>query len=375
VLYGLVARDDLPPPPAYPFKAPKMTWERLAATYPKIDFWGENTLAALCARKGPNAPDNPNGYLSCPVFAYGYTHTTIQDQIRDYIEDNMRDCLGNDLYNLNADVVGNITVQVVYGDSDIALYADYPLRIEGKMLQQNYTTMLPVRLKRIYELAYRIIEEDIHDPAFHKGLDFKALDGCAFGTGTTRCWDSSLRVYVLRSRHGHDDILRIEDDASMMDDHAFVFQTAMENRRPMLEYIYSPLNNTMADTIDLFGYVGDVVRISPRGIDPDEDSLSFNYSLWAETTNTSYNTHLGCDARNVTDPMCITNLATAPHRWTTSDVYAQGDYCNGRFASAQCAEIELSPADRGVHSVRVSVSDEEGLEDYQIVRILVNETT
>jgi len=382
VLYGIRNRDDLPGPPHYPYGNLKITLSTLMAKYPTVHFFGKNTLLPLCARHGPNAPDNPNSFFTCPVYSYGYSQLTIQNQIKADIMRRIPGCIEENLEKINAKSKGNRSVEVVFGDDNIMLYAAYPITINNKIEQQNYSVILPIRLKRIYQLAHKIVESDTFDVNFHKNFDYKELDDCNFGTNTTRCWDNGLRVYVLRNVYGNDDVLRIEDDRSSIKDKPYVFQIAISNRPPMLDYIYRAENNTLGKDIDIVGYSGKPLKIIPIGYDADEDDLIYNYSLWAETENSTYPTNTGCNNSHVSDRLynvssvCgAINTIGQPHRWTNSSVYKSPTNCGDEFVASRCGEIILNDKDRGIHEVRVEVRDGSGhLPDYQIVSVLINGT-
>jgi hypothetical protein len=265
--------------------------------------------------------------------------------------------------------VGNVSVQVIYGDRDITVHTKYPLRV-GSAEMEDFSVQFPIRLKRIYQLAYRIVEQDALNVTFHKGIDFRNLKDCLYKQGSGNCWEPTMRVYNLRDVYKYDDVLRIEDEESSMGGEPYIFQVGIENRRPMLNYIYSSHNNTYANSFHLVGFAGEQLRIQPQGYDPDEDALYYNYSLWAETENTTF-MDPGCpNTQNIT---CVLHAPGQPHRWTTSIHYNSPVSCHGRNVARQCAQIVLGDDDRGIHETRVSVSDDAGLYDFQIVKSLVDE--
>ncbi|MFW5747000.1 MAG: hypothetical protein ACOCWQ_05635, partial [Nanoarchaeota archaeon] len=164
--YGIEARTDLPPPPNYPYKKPSYSRAMLERTYPDMDFFGKVALPPLCAREGPNRPGNPNGYFSCPVYAYGYSDMTIQTQLEKYIFTHLSACVEPQLEFSNSVSNKTIDVEVVLGDTDILLQLDYPILIQDKMMVSNYTVRLPVRLKAIYQFMHHLLAADVRNLSF-----------------------------------------------------------------------------------------------------------------------------------------------------------------------------------------------------------------
>ena len=378
VQYGLRRRTDLPAPPYYPYGDPKTSWAELSREHPSIRFFGDIEMPALCARQGPNAPDNPNGYFTCPTYAYGYSERTMQDQLRSYIMRKMPDCIDPQLDKLKTKTTGEKSLEIVFGDDHVRANAIYGLRINDKTDLENISVSFPVRIKRMYQLAYRILEADARDPTFDKTYHYRKLNDCRFGNSTTHCWDKDLRVYVLADVYEKDDVLRIEDDASLLAGQPLVFNIGVENRGPMLDRIYRAENNSWANMVDIVGFSGKGLTIVPVAYDPDEENLTYRYLLWGETENATYPTQYGCDDDNVTDalydPMadCAPESTPGePHRWTTASDYTDPSYCGNGFEAMRCSTIHLTDRDRGPHKVRVSVHDAENLYDYQVISILV----
>ncbi|MFW5746472.1 MAG: hypothetical protein ACOCWQ_02895, partial [Nanoarchaeota archaeon] len=212
--------------------------------------------------------------------------------------------------------------------------------------------------------------------SFHKALDYKTLDDCNFHLNTTVCWSPGMTVKVVRDVGGYDDVLRIQDTKSTVAGNPFIFQVAIENRRPMLDYIYSSRNNTIPHLAHMVGFVGDNLTVEPYGYDPDEDILRYNYTLWAETEKDMYAHFCSASFDNITSPSCVLrDINSRPHRWTTSPLYSNPSNCGGKTIAGRCASITLSEEDKGTHQLRVAALDDEGLEDYQVVNVVVSNQT
>lgn len=369
VRYAIVPNPAMPAPPMYPYNNPTFSLGKIEQQFANFSFWGQAILPALCERSGPNRPDNPNGYLSCPSQTYGLDKT-IQQQLARYVSMHIQDCVDPQLSPFGALAPSPPHVEVVLGAADVTFLLDYPIQIDGAQIG-NQTLSVPVRLKRVYELAARMIDAEVKDVRFHKGLDFRNLRDCSSGSrgsGATNdyCWDSSLQVRIMRSIQGEDDILHITDTLSKLDDTPFVFQVAIKNRRPMLDHIY--LAN--GEGVDLVGHVGENLTIVPYGYDADEDVVTYTYALWPETENATFLGGPLCgDPRNVS--CTAQDTSVMPRRWSLSAAYRNVTSCGGVNAGQRCASVELGLEDVGRHQVRVSVMDDTGSDDYQVIDVLV----
>lgn len=123
---------------------------------------------------------------------------------------------------------------------------------------------------------------------------------------------SKLPDYCLNHNHcnfdnkhyNYSDILIIEDTKSIIDGKPYRFQFAIENRRPALDFIdesvtpdkyyYWYINATyeknltklyngpgypISDSYNIVNKTGNILKIFPLGIDPDEEDLTYNYTI------------------------------------------------------------------------------------------------
>ena len=180
------------------------------------------------------------------------------------------------------------------------------------------------------------------------------------------------------------DIFIIEDSKSILDGMIYRFQFAVENRRPALDFIdesvdsdkyyYLYLNATYGKNLtevysntsghpisDEYNIIVEppLLEIFPLGIDPDEDNLTYSY----EVINSFY------------------------FSWTKSDFEGSSHYRAGVFGKKNVSGFEsdhkvakdvlIGPFSLGSGTpyvdnvIRINVSDNEGLYDYQDVIIRV----
>jgi hypothetical protein len=133
----------------------------------------------------------------------------------------------------------------------------------------------------------------------------------------------------------------------------------------VLDYIH----NGNSFLYDLVAVENHTVTISPQGYDPDEEQiLTYSYNGWLEQYTDYYN----WDDSNCSHPSVFEyilynctkkNETGIPHNsWSQSLLFN---------TTRKNASYDASRSDIGLHTVQVAVSDREGLEDYQNVRILV----
>jgi len=345
---------------------------------------------------------------------YSYTDNDISIQflMQDYITQEMEKCIDfsplSDL--LGHDIArGNVTAEVLFGEDDVTVLLEYPLMIalhgsEPITRFLRFQIDKEVRMKKIYFTAKRLREEEINNPFFSIGNDWDTskcrvrswgsepdmdFANCTYDSmGVTKhekvCEDN-YELCSLGNRfeqhHNYTDVVVITDNESLVDGKPYVFQFAVENRIPALDWIHTaPVGNPF----DIITIQNMRIAVNPFGFDPDEDlydgsvtdisgidypaeymNTTYFYSGWRENYTSTFD-FPGCDD----DPDCAENPwayttvgpITNPGNWTNSSDYQRTN---------RNASIGVDKNDTGAHIVNVSVCDDEGLCDWQEVRILV----
>jgi len=161
---------------------------------------GEKAIIRLGMQSGyveipKNIAMNPGAYISIggPIkLPYWYLNgmdtspklIDIQSQISNYVSENLKSCLRNfsDFNQFIIEEKGEIKTKTVIAEEEVVIKADYPLVIKNKKGDKittllEYTTSVPVRLKRIYRLAKGIMEAENKDMFLEKTtIDLMALD-------------------------------------------------------------------------------------------------------------------------------------------------------------------------------------------------------
>jgi len=109
----------------------------------------------------------------------------IADQISEYAENNMEACIDNftsfgDTYEVIE--LGNFEVMTIIGEEDITVKTTYPIEVKDKFNKtlaklQRFPVIIPIRLKKVYEMATKIMERENKDYFIEKRtIDLMSLD-------------------------------------------------------------------------------------------------------------------------------------------------------------------------------------------------------
>lgn len=367
--YGIFkSREDIP---GYPYPGSLNPEDTSNA-------FGINGMIELCDNQGMNAWDLPNAQYSCIQYAPLGSDHSVQEYLQKFIEAETQECV--DFETLSTELgydleQGKISVEVLFGDTDVLVNLDYEITISTHEKQTltkllEFSTNFQIRLKKIYELAYYAIEAetnniffDIADPVMLNALHTcPSADRLRF---TDSCLKPGMEIKQLRDvcsicgyGANYTDIIQITDSASILEGQPYLFQFAVKNRAPTLDLIdwrvddkapyywyllnrygimFAPKNiydkaDSNCDSCNIAVKAGQVIEIYPYAIDPDGDSLEYNYYQWKSTF------------------------------WE----FPIMDATNHRDAS-----LQTSNSDIGMHYVLVVANDNQGLHDYQNISIMV----
>ena len=167
---------------------------------------------------------------------------------------------------------GEMDVSVVIGENDVTVFLTYPLEITKRATNEvtniNYFyTNHQIRLKKIYNLAHDIINEDIVRVLFNISDPSNNKDSM------------TIKKITNANPPKHDDIIIINDDKSMLYAEPYTFQFARENRYPALHYIDQVLP-FLFPSPPPFPTINEEqikLKVKPKAYDPDEDELLFSY--------------------------------------------------------------------------------------------------
>ncbi|MBN1157582.1 hypothetical protein JXA85_08235 [Candidatus Woesearchaeota archaeon] len=386
----------------YPYGFERVNLTANVADYPNIrrPLMFEE-IRPLCSTNGSNAFElgNEIGYSQANntcIFNYRYSNS-IQFFLQEYIMQNITKCVD---FNKISEVYGyrisasEPKVDILFGDEDIAVIVNYPLSItirdEEKIKKiAAYYSIIPVRLKKIYFSIRRILYEESNNIFFDMVSDSRSLlENCREQSwaiprnyAPVKCLYDGMEINRIENPSSGNpactgnsafaDIFNITDYNSTIDGQPYSFFFAVENRRPALDLINETEVGDDSTDFDIIVTAGEEIVIEPKGYDPDEDNTqpnsklmhsTYRYGGWRQTTYEIYDaSSIACTPPKYecskTEP--IANLPE-DKKWMH---YSNFD--------GRTAKITTSQEDAGYHEVNVSVYDNGGLYDFQVVRILV----
>ncbi|MEM4337049.1 MAG: hypothetical protein QXG86_03525 [Candidatus Woesearchaeota archaeon] len=110
------------------------------------------------------------GYYKVPVYfdsdfsvKYIPSIQTIQKELEYYVQENMPSCIQNfsEVRGVNVTELGNVTIiDMILSEDKISILYDYPLLIDGATALNRFSVDYNFRLKKLYEVANELIEEN-----------------------------------------------------------------------------------------------------------------------------------------------------------------------------------------------------------------------
>ncbi|MBU0614917.1 MAG: hypothetical protein KJ601_02390 [Nanoarchaeota archaeon] len=382
-----------------------------------VVFSGTNKMPSLCdqSAKSPNVATSEIVRRSCDPATYGTDN--LQVRLNQYLVKSVNSCI--DFSSFKAELGYNITQgeirsNVTFGEDDITFQLSYPLIISfkgkppiTKVSKFNYD--LDVRFKKIFEVFWHTVAEDKVNIFYNITNISELKTCCTFNISSMErdicnvsCSDGNISATRINqpcagmpscpASAGYSYVINITDFKSIVDGEPISFYFGLQNRRPALDLIdlkvtrdydyyhylddaygvdpyalYNPILETDAGLIAQYNLIvsrGDKIHIIPRGIDPDEDSLTYTYSGW-KTDRPFYD---ACPQVEFdTDwPSASGNI------WEQSLAYTQGILQTDGLTRITSKDANLTTVleDVGQHCLVVNITDPEGLSDYQ--RILID---
>ncbi|MDP7141003.1 MAG: hypothetical protein QF506_01445 [Candidatus Woesearchaeota archaeon] len=146
------------------------------------------------------------GRNSAPPLSQG--ENSIQEQIDSYVKDNLKGCLDGFKSFENDFTVkekGDIDSEIIIGEEDVRINIFYPLTITDKENKEvskvsRFSVRLPVKLKKIYELASRVMETENSEMFLENiTIDLMAMNPNIPFTGMDfNCEDSRWHVQDIK---------------------------------------------------------------------------------------------------------------------------------------------------------------------------------
>lgn len=404
VSYGIInsINDDFhPEAPMYPYGLTKLVPDPAKQFNPSFvnpfgNYPSPGPFPPLCDYNGRNSPKLEGMTHSCETYdsKKTFVHKSVQEFIEAFVLNRSYSCVDPEvLPSLKNVTISNYSnnVTVLMSNENIHVSVNFPIVIQSNNVNSKsdiglFEVNIRNRLKLIHELASHLIDEDVNNIFFDIVKDAGKLKKCKAWPGTSStCLKQGMVVSkernVCKDNDGticgeegnYDDILIITDNDFKLYGVPYEFYFAIENRPPALDLITEQAG-TLGYGYDVVTFIGGKISFDPFAFDPDEDFHGdgefmkhfYKYSLWKESYDEKYN-RVYCE-RHMQE--CLSNPFNStlkithkkPRKWTNSSDYVETN---------RNASYVTTNEDRGAHNVKIEVCDDEGLCDYQIVRVFV----
>lgn len=276
---------------------------------------------------------------------------SIEAQLEHYISKNLPNCINFSNFPDYEISSGNISTDLTIENKGITAKVNYPLIINSKGQSskteiKEFEVNLPIRLKKVYESARKIISQEINNVSFDFLSDSYDFDVPYLSYHIRPHPDESSFIFV------------INDSQSLIDGKNYFFQFAVENRRPALDY-FNPDNCYVdGEYFHVCVVEGQKINLQPIAYDPDDQPLFYSYSGWKSDYDSLWTT---------------TSSNPEPHQeifdinynyWHNSDPYLE---------TKRSASYKTKNTDIGKHNLTISAIDSFGLKDQQTVKIFVDD--
>lgn len=345
-------------------------------------FFGRNQLQKLCDWNGTNrigATGTSIGVRTCEQDVYSNVNlTSVQEEMEKFIEQEMNKCINfNEVLNKtpgNITQSGNPKATITFGENTFNVKVEYPfiVVVRNRMPVKTFYDFgitKNVRFKELYEFVYLSIKGDVQEAGF-KISDFTTTDDDVLRSKLATLY-RDYNIFINKSIDvNHTDFIRIIDNSSRIYGKPLIFQFAIKNRAPALNYI-NEYSGTL--DVDIVASYNESLKISPEGYDPDDDEIIYSYNGWKEDYDEYF---------NISDEKCTgANGQSLSFQYIKENcsiknfTYTPKNFTNSMSFSITKREADYSPVeyDRGFHILNVSVKElaRQQLKDWQSVKIFV----
>lgn len=328
--------------------------------------FGVFSLPPLCDPVGSNrinVTGNNQSFYRFGSCKFGYGDNSIQVQLETYISNALKSCVDFTVfenYGYNITVLNEPNTTVTFADEYFIASVEYPLYVQLRRSRfkthASFDSKRDIRFKQFYEYIQSLLQKEYKDINFDIENSY---DNTFMG------WDQAISLLRVSnpcvgcSTGIYDDLFQMIDNKTTIRGSPLVFLFYVKNRAPVIDWIKS------GQKYDIVVREGQEIRIDPFGKDPDENFVSYYYSGWKENINSSFN-ETGCVVNIVAcqnnPSLFVKNEEMEVKNWSQSQVYKD---------TWQNASYRTSRQDMGLHYTLVHVRDEQGLEDFQNISIMV----
>ncbi len=296
---------------------------------------------------------------------------SVQAELEAYVSYVVAECVDfESIIEVSASYVikeGNATTNITFSDTDVTALVNFPIVVTPPESQPvlkivSFTISIPTKFKQLYGFARDSVVNDVSSKTaktFNIITDFSELLRTKFGTSETSFFVEKKNNLIF-----YDDFFRFTD-ASAPTESPLSIQFMVENRPPVLEYIYPPVPKTGCNVYDMIQLQDSIMSFPIKAFDPDGDEITFKYGGWlAEYNETVKNQVIDTNTNCVISSSAEKKYYTLPEQ--TRLVEAADFETSGKVS----AMVTLD--DIGPHIMNITVCDQQYC-DYQLIRVLIDD--
>jgi len=344
-------------------------------------FFGINTLPILCDPNGPNGREIVSGANSYTCDYYADYSKSMQQLLEEKISHDINSCVNftEILKRMPSNIsnVGAVNASITFSQGSFSVNLEYPFTITMRNRQPvtkmvDFSIDKEIPFKELYEYAYELANYDVKNITFDifNDKDKVISQSTRWAGMNNNLYSQNYIVNILpgNAYNGYTNIIQVKDITHEILGFPLTINFAIKNRRPALDYI----NEGLTTKYDLTTTENGTLLLAPQGYDPDDEKvLTYDYNEWQEDYTDFYNwADLACKNPTSMDYILANCTKQHPktvpfiplHPWTKSKSYLE---------TAKNASYNTTHEDIGLHNVKITVRDRAGLEDFQIVKILV----
>lgn len=345
--------------------------------YALSGFAGANNMSRLCTLGGNNTRSISNIEFSpCYKSVIKNINKSAEHLLEEQISLRMKECAKFEIFvDDNITVLNDPVTKVTYTSDSLFAETTYNLSVKIKnkepiVVKHSFNYKSNIRIALVHNYVMSLVKADSQEFFFNVFNDYKTypLHG---EVDPGRFFDSEyMNVKILNFTdcdncpEKYDKLIIVEDKKSKIGNRSLTYITAVKNRRPALDFIHeTPFEQ---EFYDIIASDNQEIKLVPKGYDPDDKKVSYSYEGWKETWDETCIVvpNENPDAASPFEVQCTMFNVDADliRNWTRSEDFVR---------TQTAASYTTKTYDIGVHNVTITVSDESGLNDFQIVKIFV----
>ncbi|MFA6073080.1 MAG: hypothetical protein WC758_03135 [Candidatus Woesearchaeota archaeon] len=343
--------------------------------YAQSGFAGFNNMSRLCYQGSNNTGSIQNiAFSPCFKSIIAEKNRSVEYTLEEQIALRVKNCTDFSLFpDDNITVLGEPSSSIIYNSETLIVKANYnfSVRIKNKapiLVKHSFEYESNLRLVRMHNYVMSLLKADSQDFMFNLQGNYEnynaheEINPAVFFDSEHMSVKLINFTNCINCNYKFDHLLIVEDNNSRIGNRSLTYITAIKNRRPALDYIHETQEGSF---VDIIVSNNQNITLSPQGYDPDDKQVGYNYEGWKENYDEICTINYEDPVQSIiATGITCTKIETPlpPKIWSESFLFKE---------TKRLANYTTNATDLGYHNVTITVTDESGLQDYQVVKILV----